>query len=48
MRLIGECFLGGIDVVVHPLQKVLAWGGNHLGLNIVHVGVDEARREDAA
>ena len=48
MCLVGESFLGRIDVVVHPLQQLLARRSDHLGLHIVHMRVDEARREDAA
>ena len=46
--LVGEGFLGGIDVVVDPLQQLLARRSDHLGLHIVHMGVDEAGRENAA
>jgi hypothetical protein len=46
--LVGEGFLGWIDVVVDPLQQLLARRRDHLGLHIVHMGVYEAGRQDAA
>jgi hypothetical protein len=48
MGLVGESFLNGIDVVLNPLQELLAGRGDDLALHVVDVGIDEARAEDAA
>ena len=48
MRLVGEGLLRGIDVIIDPLQKLFAGRRDHLALRIVHMRVEEARREDAA
>ncbi|MNP28141.1 hypothetical protein D3C76_1210910 [compost metagenome] len=42
MGRIGELALGGEGVGVQPVQQLLAVGGDHAGLRVVDVGVDEA------
>ncbi|MGA7544761.1 MAG: hypothetical protein WBW08_02870 [Methyloceanibacter sp.] len=37
-----------IDIVVHPLQELLAGCRDDAGLHVVDVGVDEAGGDDAA
>ena len=39
---VGELLLGGEGVGVQPVQQLLAVGGDHAGLRVVDVGVDEA------
>jgi hypothetical protein len=46
--LVRKGLLRGIDIIVDPLQKLFAGRRNHLALHIVHMRVDEARRQDAA
>ena len=48
MRGILERHLGRVRVTVEPVQELLAIGGDHAGLHIVHVRVDESRGDQAA
>ena len=41
MRLVFELLLGGEGVGVEPVQQLLAVGGDHAGLRVVDMGVDE-------
>ena len=47
MVLAGKALFGNEGVVVEPVDQLLAVGGNHLGLGVVHVAVDEAGHDDA-
>jgi hypothetical protein len=48
MRGIREGLLGHIGVVLEPVEQLPARRRDHAGLRIVHMGVDEARNDQAA
>ena len=45
--LVGEGLLGRIGVIVEPVEQLFALRADDSGLDVVDVGVDEARRDQA-